>query len=87
MAAARPSHAFAAIEQKQRAVGGALQQAAAAIEKLIGQPFQANAAVRAAVEVQVHSALMAHSNHRALGHAKATGLAFLKVAGRAEEVH
>ena len=60
-ARARPGHAFAAFDQEQRAMMGAVDQAGAVIEKCILRPVQRDTAVRATVAVEIHSALAAHA--------------------------
>lgn len=41
-------------------MGGALDKAVAGVEKLVGLPFQADAAMRAAIEVDVDLAAATH---------------------------
>ena len=53
-------HALAILDQKQRTVGGALDQAGAAVQKLVGLPFQRDAAMRAAIPVDENLALSAY---------------------------
>lgn len=60
LAFAGAGHAFAVLDQKQCTVGGALDQAGAAVQKLVGLPFQRDAAMRAAIPVDEHLALSAY---------------------------
>jgi hypothetical protein len=53
-ALARAGDAFATLDQKQCAVGRALNQAGAGIEKLVRVPLQGHAAVRATVPVDMN---------------------------------
>lgn len=52
--------AFTVFDQKQRTVGGALNQAGALIEELIGLPLQSDPAMGAAVGVDVYLLIAAH---------------------------
>ena len=58
-------------------MGGALNQAVAVVEKLVGLPFQWDAAVRAAVLVGIHLAGAAHQQQVQVGANKAAALAAL----------
>ena len=53
-------YAFTAFNQKQRAMGGALDQAGTGVEKLVGVPFQADAAMRAAIFIHIDLTFTAH---------------------------
>ncbi|MCY1557230.1 hypothetical protein D9M68_940630 [compost metagenome] len=76
MPGTRSGHAFARIDQKQCAVGGALDQAGAVVEKLVRQPFQGNAAVRAAVAVGKYLAVLAYGKQFFACNHKAPALTF-----------
>ena len=60
LAFAGTGHAFAVLDQKQRTVGGTLDQTGAAVQELVGLPFQRDAAMRAAVFVDENLALSAY---------------------------
>src|SRR5690606_5919565 len=60
LAGAGAGDAFPGLDQEQRAVAGALDQAAAVVEKAVGLPFQRHAAVRTAVAIGIDAALAAH---------------------------
>lgn len=57
---ARAGDTFAILDQKQRAVGGALNQAGAAVQKPVRLPLQRNTAMRTAIGVDENPALSAH---------------------------
>ncbi|MCY1187961.1 hypothetical protein D9M73_290060 [compost metagenome] len=76
LSGAGAGHAFAGLDQKQGAMPAAGDQAGAAVEKLIGLPVQRDAAVRAAVAVQVDPACAAHGKHGGVVNAEATTAAF-----------
>ena len=57
-------------------MGGALDQAGAVIEKLVRQPFQRDATVRAAIAVGIQLAVLAHGKQLLTGGFKAPALAF-----------
>ena len=59
----RPGHAFPGLNQKQRGVGRALNQAGAGVEELIGVPLQRYTAMRAAVFVDIDLAVSANREH------------------------
>lgn len=75
-AGAGPRDAFTAFRQKQRAVTGALDQPARAVEKLVGHPFQRNTAMGAAIEIHVHLRSLAyhHQHLTAAMDRKTTGI-------------
>lgn len=80
LAFARPGNAFAVLDQKQRPMRSALDQACTAVQKLIGLPFQGNAAMRAAVFVDEHLALAAHGKQRMFAQLEAFAVGFGQVA-------
>lgn len=53
-------HALAILDQKQRTVGGALDQTGAAVQKLVGLPFQRDATMRAAIPVDENLTVSAY---------------------------
>tara|TARA_R110001592_G_scaffold111372_1_gene308373 strand:- start:14585 stop:15010 length:426 start_codon:yes stop_codon:yes gene_type:complete len=66
-AGARSRDTFATFRQKQCAMAGALNQSARAIEKLIRHPFKRNAAVGAAIDINIGTLSLAdHHQHFAV---------------------
>ena len=66
---------------------GAADQAGAVVEKLVGLPLQRNAAVRAAVAVHEHVAVLAHGKHLQLINDKAPAVSFGKLMRGAQTNH
>ena len=60
MPGARAGDAFPVFDQEKCAVGRALDQAVAGVEKLVGGPFQPDASVRTAIDVDVNLTATAH---------------------------
>lgn len=58
------SDTFAIFNNKQGAVIGALDHGVAGVEKLVLNPFERNADVRALIAVQVNLALLFNGKHR-----------------------
>ena len=71
-----PGNTFAAFRQKERAMAGALDQSAGAVEKLMGHPFQRNAAMGAAIEIDIGPcSLTYHHQHLSVVmHRQAAGI-------------
>lgn len=69
-------NAFAAFRQKERAMAGALDQSAGAVEKLMGHPLQRNAAMGAAIEIDIGPcSLTYHHQHLSVAmHRQAAGV-------------
>jgi hypothetical protein len=76
---ARPGDALTAFDQEQRAVGCTLNQAGTAVEKLIGQPLQADTAMGAAILVDKDLACPAHGKDAHAGQFEAAALSFWNV--------
>jgi hypothetical protein len=53
-------HAFSILDQKQGAMGRALDQAVAGIQELVGGPFQPDTSVRAAIDIDMNLTAPAH---------------------------
>ena len=75
-ALARAGDAFAVLDQKQRAMGGALDKAGAAVEKLVGQPLQRDAAMGAAIVVDKHLSGPSHDQQLETCQLEAAALSF-----------
>lgn len=58
-----PRDAFATLDQKQSAMGRALDQAGAAVEELVRMPFQRHTTVRASILVDVDLPGTAYGQH------------------------
>lgn len=67
---------FAVFRQKKRAVAGTLDQSAGAVEKLIGDPLQGDAAMGAAVDVNVDTVALAyhHQHFAVVFHSQTAGV-------------
>lgn len=70
---------FAVFRQKKRTVGGALDESARAVEKLIGDPLQGDTAMGAAVDVNVGTVALAyhHQHFAVVFHSQAAGVSEL----------
>jgi len=84
---ARACHAFTALHQKQRAMMGTVDQAGTVVEKGILCPVQRDAAVRAAVAVQVCLALTAHAEQLDAVYAEGAAVALGQGRGRTKKMH
>jgi len=73
--------------RKQRAVGGALDQAGAGVEEVIGLPFQGDAAMGAAIAIEVGDAIPAHGQQFVPVDIKTTAAVGGEGVGGAEKLH
>jgi hypothetical protein len=60
MPCARAGDTFAVLDQEQGAMGGALDQAVTGVEELVRGPFESDATVRAAIDIDVDLATPAY---------------------------
>lgn len=70
---------FTVFRQKKRAVAGALDQSTGAVEKLIGNPLKGDAAMGAAVNVNVNTVALAyhHQHFAVVFHSQTAGVSEL----------
>ncbi|MNN43958.1 hypothetical protein D3C81_1582240 [compost metagenome] len=80
-------HAFAILNQEQRPVMGTVDQAGTVIEKCVRLPVQGDTPVRAAVAIQVHTALTTHAEQFAAVYAEGAAMALGQCCGSTKEVH
>lgn len=81
------SHAFATVDQKQRAMMGAVDQAGAVVEKGVLRPVQWDTAMWAAVAVKMHMTVAAHAEKVDAVYAEGAAMALGQGRGRTDKVH
>ncbi|ROL83312.1 hypothetical protein BK637_29230 [Pseudomonas chlororaphis] len=79
--------AFTVFDQKQRTVGGALDQAGAGIEELVGLPLQSDPAMGAAIGVDVDLSIAAHCKKRLAFKVETSAGSLWQIAGGAKKLH
>ncbi len=87
-ALARPGDALTTVDEKQCAVMGAFDQLRAGLQQAgLGRPLQGDAAMRAAVAVQVRAALPTHPEEFEIAHTERAAGAFGQGIGGAQKIH
>ena len=80
-------NALTVLDLEQGAVGGALDQAGTVIEELVGPPFERDAAMGAAVDIEVGNAVPAYGQQFATIDFKTEAAVWREGLGGAEKLH